>query len=99
MYIVNGIAHAGKPMDEIAVLSVKPLDDLMMIVTFANGQQRLFDATPLLTMPAFAPLQEEAVFKDCKVEHGTVVWMDGDIDLAPETMYQQSYRYDHIEVS
>ena len=93
MYIENGIAYAGTPTDEIRVRSVKPLDDMMMILTFTSGERRLYDATQLLEFPAFQPLRDESVFKSAVVEHGIVVWNDGDIDIAPETMYANSYAY------
>ena len=93
MYIENGIAYAGTPTDEIRVRSVKPLDDMMMILTFTSGERRLYDATQLLEFPVFQPLRDESVFKSAVVEHGIVVWNDGDIDIAPETMYANSYTY------
>ena len=96
MYIDNGIAYAGTPTDEIRVRSVKPLDDMMMILTFTSGERRLYDATQLLEFPAFQPLRDERVFKSAVVEHGIVVWNDGDIDIAPETMYANSYAYNEM---
>lgn len=96
MYIENGIAYAGTPTDEIRVRSVKPLDDMMMILTFTSGERRLYDATQLLEYPAFQPLRDESVFKSATVEHGIVVWNDGDIDIAPETMYANSYAYNEM---
>lgn len=30
---------------------------------------------------------------DAKAEHGVVTWNDGEIDLAPETMYRDGYAY------
>ena len=68
----------------------------MMILTFASGEKRLYDATPLLDYPAFQPLKDDSVFKNAKVEHGVVVWLDGEIDIAPETMYHDSYAYDEM---
>lgn len=96
MYIVNGIAHAGTPMQEISVKAVKPLDDWMMIITFTSGEKRLYDATQLLAYPAFQPLKDEKVFRSAKVANGAVVWLDGEIDIAPETMYQNSYAYEEL---
>lgn len=96
MYILNGIVHAGTSMQNILVQSVKPLDDLMMIVTFTSGEKRLYDATQLLAFPAFKPLADEAVFKAAQVDHGVVTWADGDIDIAPETMYANSYAYQEM---
>ena len=96
MFIVNGIAYANEKTDNIEITSVKPLDDMMMIVTFSSGEKRLFDASALLKYPAFAPLNDEAVFKNACIEYGVVVWNDGDIDIAPESMYAQSYPYEEI---
>ena len=96
MYIENGIAYACAPMAEILVADVKPLDDRMMILTFANGEKRIYDAAPLLKMPAFQPLIDETVFRGARVVRGVVTWLDGDIDIAPETMYRDSFRYDTI---
>ena len=94
MYIVNGIAYAGEKQKEISVKEIRVLDDLIMIVTFSTGEQRLFDATCMFEYPAFKALEDEKIFKTAKVEYGVVVWLDGDIDLAPETMYEKSYVYE-----
>lgn len=97
MYIANGIAYASARMQEIFVQAVKPLDDMMMIVTFSSGEKRLYDATQLLEFPAFQPLRDEAIFRSAKVERGVVTWADGDIDIAPETMYETSYEYPEMQ--
>lgn len=96
MYVVNGVAHAGTAVQDMRVAAVKPLDDMMMLVTFASGERRLYDATQLLECPAFQPLKNETVFKAATVDHGVVTWMDGDIDVAPETMYATSFPYDEM---
>ena len=96
MYIVNGIAYAGMAVEDRLVSAVKPLDDMMMLVTFVSGERRLYDATQLLKYPAFQPLKDEAVFRAAGVDHGVVTWMDGDIDIAPETMYATSFPYDEM---
>lgn len=75
------------------VANVKTLDDMMMILTFASGEQRLFDASTLLRYPAFVPLSDQAVFQSASIDHGVVIWLDGEIDIAPKTMYQSSYPY------
>ena len=97
MYIANGIAYANAKMQEASVKAVKPLDDMMMIVTFGSGEKRLYDATQLLAFPAFQPLKDEKVFKKAKVECGVVTWNDGEIDIAPETMYENSYEYPEMQ--
>lgn len=96
MFVVNGIAYAGEKTPEPSVREVKPLDDLMMIITFDSGEKRLYDATQLLAYPAFQPLRDERVFKNARVEYGTVTWDDGKIDIAPETMYENSFAYEQM---
>jgi hypothetical protein len=99
MYAINGIIYAGCPSNDIKVQSVKALDDMMMIVTFTSGEKRLFDATLLLEMPAFKPLENEIEFKSAKVEYGVIVWHNGDIDIAPEYIYKNSYVYNEIIIA
>lgn len=80
----------------IQIVAAKPLDNMMMLLSFSTGEQRLFDAT-VLTGSVFAPLQDEKIFLDCKVVDGVVTWMDEDIDCAPEYMYQNSFAYPSLE--
>lgn len=42
---------------------------------------------------AFAPLMDEKVLEDFNIFHGVMTWMNGDIDIAPETMYSDRYPY------
>lgn len=93
MYILNGVAYAHNDATDIEVQAVKPLDDMMMLITFSNGEKRLYDGTRLLEYPAFKPLADEYIFMSAKVEYGVVTWCDGEIDIAPETMYKDSYPY------
>lgn len=46
MYIMDGIVYAGEPTESLEV-KVKPLDDMIMLITFSNGETKLFDATIL----------------------------------------------------
>ena len=96
MFILNGIVYANEKPENIQIVAAKPLDDMMMILTFSNGEQRLFDAT-VLTGSAFEPLTNDSVFKDCKVVDGVVTWMNEDIDCAPEYMYAHSYVYPSMQ--
>ena len=94
MYIKDGICYAGECVPEIEVSSIKLLEDGMMLVTFNTGETRLFDVTSLLDKgSAFAPLAEEKNRKTAKVTHGFLSWFDGEIDIAPETLYAESYKY------
>ena len=94
MYIKDGICCAGELVPEIEVSSIKILEDGMMLVLFSTGETRLFDVTSLLNKgSAFLPLAEESNRQTAKVTHGFVSWMDGEIDIAPATLYEESYKY------
>lgn len=96
MFILNGIVYASEKKENIQVISAKPLDDMMMILTFSIGEQRLFDAT-VLTGSAFQPLSNDTIFKNISIVDGVVTWMDESIDCAPEYMYEHSYPYSDIK--
>ena len=94
MYTKDGICYAGELVPDIEVSSIKILDDGMLLVEFSTGETRLFDVTSLLDKgSAFAPLSKEENRRTAKVTHGFVSWLDGEIDIAPETLYSESYKY------
>ena len=93
MYIVNDICYAGEIQGEIKVTDAKPLRGGIMLVTFSTGEKRLFDTT-LLQGSAFLPLADEKIFSNPKLFHGVITWKDGEIDIAPEMVYQYSYAYE-----
>ena len=68
-----------------------------MLVTFSTGEKRLFDVT-LLQGSAFEPLADEEVFNHPVLFQGVITWKNGEIDIAPETVYKESYVYDSVAV-
>ena len=97
MYIMNDICYAGEMQEDIKVMDVKPLRGGMMLVTFSTGEKRLFDTTKLQGA-AFDPLKDEKVFSNPVLFHGVITWNNGELDIAPETVYRDSYAYDTIEL-
>jgi hypothetical protein len=93
MYIVNGIAYAEEIADEIELNDVAVLDDMILLLTFNTNEKRIYDAAELLKCPAFKPLEDREVFNAVKIEQGVATWLDGKIDIAPEKLYTDSYRY------
>ena len=47
MFVLNGIVYASEKRGGISIVSAKPLEDMMMILTFSTGEKRLFDDTAL----------------------------------------------------
>jgi hypothetical protein len=78
----------GEPLGP-RVTSVIATDDYKLLVTFTNGEERLFDASPLLQLPAFRPLNNLEFFKSVSTGFGTIVWPK-DIDYCPDTLYEES---------
>ncbi len=97
MYIMDDICYAGEMTDGIKITEAKPLRGGVMLVTFSTGEKRLLDTT-LLQGKAFAPLADDNVFNNPVLFHGVITWNNGDIDIAPETVYKLSYAYEGVAI-
>ncbi len=73
----------------IDVKAVYPRPDFHLDLEFENGERRRFDMRPLLKMKPWICLKSPGRFDHVRVEYGTVVW-PGEIDIAPETLYDDS---------
>ena len=93
MYILDDICYAGELREGIKVTEVEPLRGGMLLVTFSTGEKRLFDTTTLHGS-AFAPLADEAVCAHPTLFRGVITWNNGEIDIAPETVYHNSFAYE-----
>lgn len=92
MYVIDDICYAGEKDADVRIKDAKVLRGGMLLVTFSSGEQRLFDTTQL-TGSAFAPLKDEKILQEFNIFHGVLTWMNGEIDIAPETVYEDSYPY------
>jgi hypothetical protein len=72
------------------VISVKAAADFQLELEFTNGEQRRFDMKPLLKMKPWNCLVNLKLFETVQVNYGTVTWLNGEIDVAPETLYDRS---------
>lgn len=94
MFEKDGILYAGEPIQGITIKKVTAVRNHTMLVTFSTGETRLFDISPLLSLPAFEPLKDEETFGRFTLDHGIITWCDGAIDIAPERVYEYSYQYE-----
>jgi hypothetical protein len=60
-----------------------------LLLTFTNKEKGVFDCRPFLDFGVFRELQEEAYFRQARVEGGTVVWPH-EQDICPDTLYTES---------
>ncbi|MGJ0607123.1 DUF2442 domain-containing protein [Cylindrospermopsis raciborskii] len=75
----------------IRVFTVVAESDFHLILRFSNDEKRRFDMRSYLDMTVFQPLKNPGFFGLASVNYGTVVW-PGEIDIAPETLYELSVR-------
>ena len=70
------------------IRSVKTRPGKTLVVTFENGDKKVYDCTPLLRADTFRPLQDEAIFRCAHADsHGYgVIWND-EIDLAESEIW------------
>jgi len=67
--------------------------DYTLLITFTDGEKRLYNARPLLNKKIYTSLQNLEFFLSAKAECGTVVWND-DVDISPEHLYECSRQVD-----
>jgi hypothetical protein len=71
------------------VVAVKALPNFQLNLIYANGERRHFDMRPLLKMKPWDRIASQHLFELVRVDYGTVIW-PGEIDVAPETLYDDS---------
>ncbi len=70
-----------------AIKKVQPTDDYKLILTFSNGEMRLFDMKPYLNKGIFIELLNLSMFNTAHVSFDTVEW-DNHADFDPEVLYK-----------
>ena len=71
------------------VILVKPEQDFTLLITFNNGEKKLFDVKPYLEIGIFKELKELSLFNSVKPFLGSIQWANG-LDLCPDTLYLES---------
>lgn len=71
------------------IVAVSPLALYRLRLVFEGGETRLYDATPLLTLPVFRPLRDPAYFGRVQVAFGRIQWPD-EQDLCADALYEAS---------
>jgi hypothetical protein len=71
------------------IKDVKPLKDYKLIITFENGEVKIFDVKPYLDTGMFKDLRDIKIFNAVKVSFDTIEWGNG-LDIDPEEVYENS---------
>jgi len=70
------------------VVEVKPEPDYRLFVRFADGTCGRVQLAPAELTGVLAPLRDRSFFERVYIDEGAVAW-PGEIDLAPDAMYEQ----------
>ncbi|WBW97662.1 DUF2442 domain-containing protein [Oceanirhabdus sp. W0125-5] len=75
-----------------SIVEVKPLKDYKLLLTFENGEKRIFDMNPYLSKGIFKELKDENVFKTVRISYDSIEWSN-EADIDPEVLYEESTVY------
>ncbi|MDR1791190.1 MAG: DUF2442 domain-containing protein [Propionibacteriaceae bacterium] len=87
MPVVDGVVYADDFAPVIEAISVQPLEGHRIEVRFEDGQVRVFDMSGLLNMGDFRRIADPEAFATVHIDGGAPAWLDGSVDIAPETVY------------
>jgi hypothetical protein len=73
----------------LAVIDVEPLKDYKLLLTFENGEKRIFDVSPYLDKGIFQELKNEEKFRTVHVSFDSIEWCN-QADLDPEFLFEKS---------
>lgn len=92
--IRKDMAQGWNDLPRYAVLSAEPLGEgLLLLLTFADGDRRLFDGAALKGYPLYKEISSDYGLTCARVEGCSVVFEDKDgmfDELPPEFLYQNS---------
>ena len=97
MHEENGIVYSDNPEPMLTVLEVRHMYSGVYLLKFSNGVTKLFDTT-ILEGEVFEPLKNPEIYENPKREYGIVTWNNGEIDCAPEYMYEHGFVYNTEDV-
>ena len=72
-----------------SVTHIQVREDFQLELKFDTGETRIFDARPYLDKGVFQRLKDPTLFRQVFVAFNTVCW-PGNLDIAPETLYDRS---------
>ena len=70
-----------------SVRNVEPKENYTLVVTFENGETKLFDMKPYLNTGIFRDLKNVDVFNTVHVSFNSVAWAN-EADFDPEALYE-----------
>lgn len=81
----------------LAIKEVQPQQDFKLLLTFENGEQKIFDMTPYLNKGIFKELKDIKLFNTVRVSFDSIEWAN-EADFDPEALYELSEKIDPVEL-
>lgn len=72
-----------------SVVEVASLEDYTLLVTFTNGEKRIFDVKPYFSFKPFEELKSKTLFKTVRIAGLSIEWLHGQ-DVCPDDLYYNS---------
>jgi hypothetical protein len=69
--------------------AVKPLSESRLLLSYSNGESRIFDANPYLDKGIFRELHDSRIFNAARISFDTIEWPNG-ADFCPDVLYDTS---------
>ena len=73
----------------ISVKSVRPLSEYQLLLTFENGEKKVFDMKPYLDKGIYKELKDENKFKTVRISFDSIEWFNKAY-IDPEFLYEKS---------
>lgn len=83
-------------MEEIRIKEIKALDDYMLLITFNNGDIKLFNFKPYLESEVFKHLKDKNTFNKVYLNCGFATW-DENTDFSASTMFTEGIDVDVLK--
>lgn len=75
----------------LAVSSVQPQENYFLLLTFENGEKRLFDMKPYLHQGIFNELKDIKLFNTVRKSFDAIEW-ENKADFDPEILFQDGIK-------
>ena len=90
MLVRNGKCYPDHPQEMLKIIKAESCGDYLLRVVFNTAETRIFDGRKLLRGEVFAPLKDHSLFLDFSLDFETLTWLNGELDVAPEFVYENS---------
>lgn len=78
------------------ISNVIPLEDYRLLLTFTNGEKRVYDMKPYLDTNAYRKLNDISFFNTAHIVLDYTVGWNDEIDICPDSAYQDSIPYNEV---